>query len=239
MTYEVGRGSWRAWAWAAAVAVVVAFGVVWPSEPVGSQEGRWTKELGLSDVPGCAEGAPGRSVAGAEGVPRLSIGSFGSYDPGPRVGGSARFTVSAHLDPGPEALRLSGMRAAVDVYAPHGKGRTASARGLAVRVLVEPDIGAPEPDNPEEVRPDARGGYRFTREREVYLSVDLPAGAVCPGHRLTKLNACTPQFTNQIENCPVVQLELTAEGLTSGRLVAVSPQAGDGGAAGGQDGQAV
>ncbi len=215
--HEVGRPSGRALAVVVAVAALVALAVLRPAEPLGIRQPYWARELAAAlpgGGPGCGTGAPGRSTAAPAGSARLTIGAYGYYGPDPRAHEPERYTVSAHLAPGPEPLRLSALRAAVDIYGPHGRGRTASARDLAVRVVTGP---ASKP-----VRPGRDGTYRFTRGDDLHLAVELPAAAVCPGDSLSSLNTCDPPRTNQIEDCPVVRLALTAHGLPGGRLVTVS-----------------
>ncbi|MFD6325507.1 hypothetical protein ACFWOL_22135 [Streptomyces sp. NPDC058442] len=73
--------------------------------------------------------------------------------------------------------------------------------------------------------------------KELFLDVELPAGAVCPGHSLFDINRCSPEDTNDVADCPVLTLTLTepairayragtvgdsAAGPLSDRLVAVS-----------------
>ena len=71
------------------------------------------------------------------------------------------------------------------------------------------------------------------------MDVELPAGAVCPGHSLLDVNKCSPEHTNDVADCPVLTLTLTdpairayraettgdgAAGSFSDRLVAVFPE---------------
>ncbi|WP_338699762.1 hypothetical protein V2W30_24460 [Streptomyces sp. Q6] len=210
----MNRPSWRAWAAIAVCAAVVALVMARPPHPVRTDRAYWARQSGLTVPSGCGTGVPGRTEPGPGHTPRLDIGAYGYYGPDPRAHEPERYTVSAHLDPGPTPLELSALRAAVDVYGPHGQGRRARAAGLAVRVVTGPDS--------EPVDPAADGTYRFTRGDDLHLAVDLPEGATCPGESRGTLNVCDPLLTNRTQDCPVVRLALTADGLPGGRAVAVS-----------------
>ncbi|MEV5613513.1 hypothetical protein [Streptomyces sp. NPDC052225] len=217
MTYATGRPSWRAWTAVGLCAAAVALGLARPAEPFGPQPAYWAPLLRAEGRPvpdGCGEGAPGRSAPGPGKTPRLVISAYGYFGPGPRTREPERFTVSAAFDPGRTPLELSALRAAVDVYGPHGKGRRAHATALAVRVVTGPDAKPAEPA--------ADGTYRFTHDGDLYLAIDVPESAACPGESRSTLNDCEPRRTNQAEDCPVVRLALSADGLPGGGAVAVS-----------------
>ncbi|MFI1958179.1 hypothetical protein ACH46L_15170 [Streptomyces althioticus] len=119
-------------------------------------------------------------------------------------------------------------RVTVDFYGPHGEGVRASARGLTATVV---DGGYPG----EPVDVPASGRFRVDPGEELRLEVELPAGAVCPGHSLPDVSKCVPG-TNDVADCPNVTLTLSdpairayragtaggdAAGSFSDRLVAV------------------
>ncbi|MFE1951317.1 MULTISPECIES: hypothetical protein [Streptomyces] len=225
--YEVGGPSRRAWAAVLAVGLLVGLVVVdarREQEPVGARFAAGAGDTAHRAGPrGCGTGGPGRSVPPEhqDGVDaRLVVTSYGYTSRIPHGRSRERFHVSASLYP----ERLSEIRlpasftadsAAVDVYGPHGKGRIATARGLAVRVLT----GMKE----RPVPPGADGTYRFVRESEHYLEVELPKRALCPGQTLESLNQPSEQGSNDALDYPVLRLTLTDPALPGGRLVCVSP----------------
>jgi len=168
---------------------------------------------GTAALSGCGALDPARPAPRGEGeeaqAPGLVITSYGYSGSGPHFDGPRAFTVSALIDPGPQPLTLTAPvgdgRVTVDVYGPHGQGRIASARGLTANVRK----GVTDR---RDVAPKS-GAYRFTRSRELGLEIELPAGAVCPGHTRADVGRCAPADTNQIEDCPVVTVTLTDEAI--------------------------
>ncbi|MGW9400377.1 hypothetical protein [Streptomyces sp. NPDC055642] len=165
--------------------------------------------------------------------PQLVLTSWGYHDPGPKMPGEARFTVHAAIRTGDRPLVLDAPvgegRVTLDLYGPHGEGVRASARGLTATVV---DSGFPG----KPVNIPASGRFRVDPGEELLLEVELPAGAVCPGHSLLDINQCSPERTNDAADCPVLTLTLTdpairayragttgdsAAGSFSDRLVAV------------------
>lgn len=133
--------------------------------------------------------------------PLLGLGGWSAHSPGPKQSGRTTFSVHLALRAEKSPLLLPAPLArgamTVDVYGPHGEGRRASARGLSPRVT--------DPENSERTLPAPRSGvYRVGPGDTLYLEVDLPAGAVCPGHGLAYVGSCTPVGTNDAADCPVV-----------------------------------
>ncbi|MEV0177245.1 hypothetical protein AB0I00_39875 [Streptomyces sp. NPDC050803] len=166
--------------------------------------------------------------------PQLALTSWGFYDPGPKGPGEPRFTVRAAVRAGERPLLLDAPlaegRVTLDFYGPHGEGRRASVRGLTATVVDGSYQGKP-------VDIPASGSFRVGPGQELLVEVDLPAGAVCPGHSLRTLNTCSPEDTNDVADCPVLALTLAdpairayrarmtdggLAGALSDRLVAVS-----------------
>lgn len=167
-------------------------------------------------------------------APRLVLTSWGYYDPGPKAPGETRFTVHAAIRAGDRALVLDAPltkgQVTLDLHGPHGQGVRASARGLTATVVDSGFKGEP-------VEVPASGSFRVDPGKELLLDVELPAGAVCPGHSLLDVNRCSPEDTNDAADCPVLTLTFTdpairayraamtgdsADGPLSDRLVAVS-----------------
>ncbi|WP_405478905.1 hypothetical protein [Streptomyces sp. NBC_00009] len=171
---------------------------------------------GTAALSGC--GAPGtaRPAPRGEGeqapAPALVISSYGYSSSGPRFDGPPAFTVSAVIDPGPQPLTLTApvgeRRITVDVYGPHGEGRIASARGLTAKV---------RKGVKQRPAPPTSGAYRFTDVGELDLEIELPERAVCPGHTRADIGQCAPNYTNRIEDCPVVAVTLTDEAVRAQR----------------------
>ncbi|MFH9043024.1 hypothetical protein ACH4FA_27235 [Streptomyces sp. NPDC017966] len=165
--------------------------------------------------------------------PQLVLSSWGYHDPGSKTPGEPRFTVHAAIRTGDRPLVLDAPvaegRVTLDLYGPHGEGVRASARGLTATVVDSGFMGKP-------VDVPASGRFRVDPGEELLLDVELPAGAVCPGHSLLDVNTCSPEHTNDVADCPVLTLTLTdpairayraettgdsAAGSFSDRLVAV------------------
>ncbi|MEU0752725.1 hypothetical protein [Streptomyces albogriseolus] len=138
--------------------------------------------------------------------PRLALTSWGYYDPGPKTPGEPRFTVHAAIRTGDRPLVLDAPVAAgrvtLDFYGPHGEGVRASARGLTATVV---DGGYP--GKPVDV--PASGRFQVDPGEELLLEVELPAGAVCPGHSLRDVSTCLPEGTNDAADCPMLTLTLS------------------------------
>ncbi|MFF4355188.1 hypothetical protein [Streptomyces sp. NPDC001530] len=166
--------------------------------------------------------------------PQLVLTSWDAYGPGPKSPGTPRFTVHAALRTGERPMVLDAPlaqgRVTLDLYGPHGEGHRASARALTATV-----VDGSYPGKPVEI--PASGSFRVAPGKELLLDVDLPAGAVCPGHNLLDIIKCSPQDTNDAADCPVLTLTLadpairayraettggSAAGSLSDRLVAVS-----------------
>ncbi|MEU6663662.1 hypothetical protein [Streptomyces sp. NPDC046821] len=181
---------------------------------------------GTAVLSGCGALDPVRPAPWGEGeqdkAPALGISSYGYSSSGPRFDGPPAFTVTAIVDPGPRPLTLpapvAGNRITIDVFGPNGEGRIASARGLTAKVIKGVE-------KPREVEPTS-GGYRFTKARDLYLEIDLPARAVCPGHTREDIGRCSPADTNQIEDCPVVTVTLTDEAVRVHRASAAESVSG-------------
>ncbi|MGX4694615.1 hypothetical protein [Streptomyces sp. JNUCC 63] len=160
--------------------------------------------------------------------------SWDAYDPGPKSPGKPRFTVHAAIRTGDRPLLLDAPlakgRVTLDLYGPHGEGGRASARGLTATVVDSGYTGKP-------VKVPASGSFRVDPGKELLLDVDLPAGAVCPGHNLLDIIKCSPEDTNDSADCPALTLTLadpairayraettgdSTAGSLSDRLVAVS-----------------
>jgi len=77
----------------------------------------------------------------------------------------------------------------------------ASARGLTATVVDGGYLGKP-------VEVPASGSFRVDPGKELLLEVELPAGAVCPGHSLVDVIKCSPEHTNDAADCPVLTLTL-------------------------------
>ncbi|MBC2904675.1 hypothetical protein [Streptomyces cupreus] len=137
--------------------------------------------------------------------PQLVLTGWGYYDPGSKVPGEPRFTVHAAIRTGDRPLVLDAPlakgRVTLDLYGPHGEGRRASARGLTATVVDSGYMGKP-------VKMPASGSFRVDPGKELLLDVELPAGAVCPGHSLRSINKCSPENTNDVADCPVLALTL-------------------------------
>ncbi|MFE1509466.1 hypothetical protein [Streptomyces sp. NPDC058726] len=194
---------------------------------------------GTAQLSKCGVDAWPRPVPRGEGEqskdPSLVFTSWGFYDPGPKTPGEPRFTVHAVIRTGDRALWLDAPlakgRVTLDLYGPHGEGVRASARGLTATVVESGYRGKP-------VEAPASGRFRVDPGEELLLEVELPAGAVCPGHSLLDINQCSPERTNDAADCPVLTLTLAdpavrayragtttgdgAAGSFSDRLVAVS-----------------
>ncbi|MGW7364098.1 hypothetical protein ACWGI8_11870 [Streptomyces sp. NPDC054841] len=138
--------------------------------------------------------------------PQLVLTSWVVEDPGPKLPGKPTFTVHVNIRTGERPLLLDAPvakgRVTLDLYGPHGEGRRASARGLSATVV---DGGYP--GKPVGVPPS--GSYRVAPGEDLLLDVDVPAGAVCPGHTMADVISCTPENTNDAADCPVVTLTLS------------------------------
>jgi hypothetical protein len=138
--------------------------------------------------------------------PALVLTSWGYHDPGPKMPGEPSFTVHAAIRAGDRPLLLDAPlaegRVTLDFYGPHGEGVRASARGLTATVVDSGFMGKP-------VDVPASGRFRVEPGEELLLDVELPAGAVCPGHSLLDLNTCSPEHTNDVADCPMLTLTLT------------------------------
>ncbi|MFF8610363.1 hypothetical protein ACF06X_31130 [Streptomyces sp. NPDC015346] len=138
--------------------------------------------------------------------PLLALGGWGFFDPGSKTPGRARFTVSAAVHvtdrPLPLDAPVSRGRVTVDIHGPHGEGLRASAHGLTATVMDEA-----RPDEP--VKIPASGTFRAAPGKPLYLDVDLPAGALCPGYTLANVGECSPPGTNDATECPVVTLTVS------------------------------
>ncbi|MFF6995438.1 hypothetical protein ACFY93_10820 [Streptomyces sp. NPDC008313] len=137
--------------------------------------------------------------------PKLVLTGWDVYDPGPKVPGQPRFTVHAAIRTGDRPLLLDAPLAkggvTLDFHGPHGEGVRASARGLTATVVNSGYEGKP-------VEIPASGEFRVDPGKELLLDVNLPAGAVCPGHSLLDTGKCSPEGTNDATDCPVVTLTL-------------------------------
>ncbi|MFD2281962.1 hypothetical protein ACFSUJ_22085 [Streptomyces lusitanus] len=168
--------------------------------------------------------------------PQLVITSWGYYDPGPKMPGELRYTVRAAVRTDNRPLVLDAPvaegRVTLDFYGPHGEGVRASARGLTATVVDSGPTGKP-------VDVPASGRFRVDPGEQLLLEVELPAGAVCPGHDLSDIGKCSDEHSNDALDCPTLTLTLsdpairayragTADGDTaasfSDRLVAVFPE---------------
>ncbi|MER6622177.1 hypothetical protein [Streptomyces sp. NPDC000931] len=143
---------------------------------------------------------------GEEGkAPSLVLTSWGFHDPGPKTPGEPRVTVRAAIRTGERPLLLEAPlakgRVTLDIYGPHGEGVRASARGLTATVVDGGYTGKP-------VEVPASGGFRVDPGKELLLEVELPVGAVCPGHSLVDVIKCSPEHTNDAADCPVLTLTL-------------------------------
>lgn len=227
--------------------LVLTYSAMTTSEPRASAERQASAEP-LRDQPLPAGGTARLSKCGVDESPRpaprgegersrqpqLVLTSWGYHDPGPKTPGETRFTVHAAIRTGGRPLLLDAPPArgqvTLDLHGPHGEGVRASARGLTATVVDSGFRGKP-------VEVPASGGFRVDPGEELLLEVELPAGAVCPGHSLLDINKCSPEGTNDAADCPVLTLTLTdpairayragttgagAAGPLSDRLVAVS-----------------
>ncbi|MEU8529590.1 MULTISPECIES: hypothetical protein [Streptomyces] len=165
--------------------------------------------------------------------PQLGFGGWSAQSPGAKQPGRTTFSLHAFLRTIDRPLLLDApiaeRRVTVDIYGPHGEGRRASARGLSATVV---DGKYPEGVVP----PPSSGAYRVKPGDNLLLKIDLPAAAVCPGHTLMSVGRCTPETTNDAQDCPVVTFTLSdpairayrsaltgePESRVSDRLVAVS-----------------
>ncbi|MFF8275893.1 hypothetical protein ACF05T_07230 [Streptomyces lateritius] len=138
--------------------------------------------------------------------PLLALGGWGYFDPGSKTPGRARFTVHAAVRVADRPLLLdapvSRGRVTVDIHGPHGEGLRASAHGLTATVVDEA-----RPDGPAKV--PSSGRFRVAPGKPLLLDIDLPAGALCPGHTLHDVGRCSPTDTNDAANCPVVTLTVS------------------------------
>ncbi|GAA2254088.1 hypothetical protein GCM10010415_12860 [Streptomyces atrovirens] len=138
-------------------------------------------------------------------APSLVLTSWGFHDPGPKTPGEPRVTVHAAVRTGERPLLLDAPlaegRVTLDIYGPHGEGVRASARGLTATVVDGGYLGKP-------VEVPASGSFRVDPGKELLLEVELPAGAVCPGHSLVDVIKCSPEHTNDAADCPVLTLTL-------------------------------
>ncbi|MEV5999000.1 hypothetical protein AB0M25_06850 [Streptomyces griseomycini] len=216
------------------------------SEPRASAD--WQAAEPLRDSPLPAGGTAQLSKCGVDEWPRpaprgkgeqskapsLVFTSWGFYDPGSKMPGEPSFTVHAAIRTGDRPLVLDAPlakgRVTLDLYGPHGEGVRASARGLTATVVESGYMSKP-------VEVPASGSFRVEPGKELLLDVELPAGAVCPGHDLADVIKCSPEHTNDVADCPVLTLTLadpavrayragttgdSAAGSFSDRLVAVS-----------------
>ena len=137
-------------------------------------------------------------------LPQLTYGGYGAEDPGPGRG-RPHFTVHMAVAVGDRPLLLgapvSAGRVTLDVFGPHGEGRRASVRGLTATVVTD--------DFPSEAVPPPPGGFRIAPGRTLSLDVELPAAALCPGYTLFTVGACSPERTNDAQDCPVLTLTLS------------------------------
>jgi hypothetical protein len=177
-----------------------------PSTPLADSplHGGGTAQLSKCGVDDWPRPAP-RGKGERSKDPQLVLTSWGAYDPGAKSPGKRRFTVHAAIRTGERSLVLQAPLAkgqvTVDLYGPHGEGSRASARGLTATVVDSGYLGKP-------VKMPASGSFRVDPGKELLLEVDLPAGAVCPGHDLFSINKCSPEHTNDVADCPVLTLTL-------------------------------
>ncbi|MER7191339.1 hypothetical protein [Streptomyces flaveolus] len=154
--------------------------------------------------------------------PQLVLTSWEAQDPGTQPPGEPRFTVHAAIRTGDRPLVLDAPlaegRVTLDLYGPHGEGGRASARGLTATVV---DSGYPG----KPVGTPASGSFRVDPGEELLLDVDLPAGAVCPGHNLLDIIKCSPENTNDAADCPVLTLTLTDPAIRAYRAEATGDSA--------------
>ncbi len=138
--------------------------------------------------------------------PRLTLTSWGYYDPGPKTPGEPRFTVHAAIRTGDRPLVLDAPVAAgrvtLDFYGPHGEGVRASARGLTATVV---DGGYP--GKPVDV--PASGRFQVDPGEELLLEVELPAGGRVSGPQPARRQHVCPEGTNDAADCPMVTLTLS------------------------------
>jgi hypothetical protein len=218
--YEVSGPSRRGWAAVLAVAALAGLVVF-----VGLDARREPDAEPVRAVPdartgarGCGTGIPGRSVAAPDA--RLDVTSYGYSSRVPGEDPRERFVVTASLAPERgRAVELpasfTARSAAVDVYGPHGRGLIATGRGLRVRVVTGMK------DRP--AAPGKDGTYRFVRDGELSLRVEVPKRALCPGQKLSTLDEASTPGSNDAADYPVLRLTLTDPALPGGRLVSVSP----------------
>ncbi|WP_406858924.1 hypothetical protein ABZO31_01220 [Streptomyces sp. HUAS MG47] len=214
-------------AWGLVLAFPVERGPGLPPLPAVPLADRALPGGGVGQLSKCrrADGPRPKAVGlGEEGRdPLLGFGGWSAHSPGAGQPGRSTFTVHLALRATksplilPAPLARGGMT--VDVYGPHGEGRRASARGLSPRVTA--------PEDPERTLPAPRSGvYRVGPGDVLYVKVDLPAGAVCPGHELKNVGSCSPAGTNDIEDCPVVAVTLRDPAIRAYRA-AVTGEAAD------------
>lgn len=138
--------------------------------------------------------------------PQLVLRSWGYHDPGPKEPGEPRFTVHASILAGDRHLVLDAPlgegSVTLDLHGPHGEGVRASARGLTATV-VDGSYESEPVDIPES------GRFWIEPGEELFLDVELPAGAVCPGHSLLDVSQCSPEHTNDAADCPNLTLTFT------------------------------
>ncbi|MBA4861543.1 hypothetical protein H1V43_09120 [Streptomyces sp. PSKA54] len=221
--FRTGRLSPRSWLLLGVVPVLLLallYPYPYPAPWREAGQGRLLSALGeLKDtalpggvtaaLSGCGATGPVRPEPRGEGerdaLPQLVVSSYGYYDPGPRKSEHPRFTITANIAAGDRTLTLPAPvgehRVTVDMYGPHGEGRTASARGLTADVVVG--------ITGKRVRVPKSGEFRFTPGNALTLRVELPAGAVCPGHTITDISKCSPETTNSVDDCPVMVLTLS------------------------------
>ncbi|MFG2332414.1 hypothetical protein ACGFMM_22655 [Streptomyces sp. NPDC048604] len=155
--------------------------------------------------------------------PLLGFGGWSSEDPGPKQPGRTTFSVHLTVHAGKAPLLLPAPLArggvTIDVYGPHGEGRRASARGLSAR--------AKDPKDTERTLPEPRSGvYRVAPGGVLYVEVELPAGAVCPGHGLMSVGSCSPDGSNDITDCPILAVTFSDPAIRAYRA-AVTGEPGD------------
>ncbi|MEV4946461.1 hypothetical protein [Streptomyces sp. NPDC053755] len=138
--------------------------------------------------------------------PELVFGGYSAVDPGTRTPGRPRFTVHVSVRTVDRPLLLTapvaGGRVDLDVYGPRGEGRRASARGLTATVVEDGYPSRP-------AKTPASGAFRVRPGESLRLDVELPAGAVCPGHTVADVGSCSPEGTNDATLCPVLTLALS------------------------------
>ncbi|WP_418955332.1 hypothetical protein [Streptomyces tritici] len=157
-----------------------------------------------------------------DGDPRLGLGGWAAQSPGAKQPGRTTFKVHLALSVRGAPLLLPAPLArggvTVDVYGPHGEGRRASARGLTPRVK--------DPEDPDRLLPEPRSGvHRVSPGDVLYLEVELPAAALCPGYELMTVGSCSPEGTNDAQDCPVVTATFTDPAIRAYRAAATGEPA--------------